>query len=213
VDQEVPIIHEDPLGIFVALDADWQFADLFQFLINLVAGGVPLAGVGDGADDEEISEGRYISKVEDPQVGGFFGFSGFGRKEPIRLFVGRLRFSGMISGEAGQTVSTVPPGPSVLHRRRMRPGSVPRREFCCETRQTTRPVRTTRAFRRQRSAGSRLRRVVGGANSFSVKVAYASGSVSSSAYLTTTSARKWPLTNSMDSRAPPFCSKSVNSCT
>lgn len=65
MDDEIAVIHENPLGGIIAFDARRQLAGRLQLFSDLVCDGVGLAGVGNRADDEEIGEGGDLAKVED----------------------------------------------------------------------------------------------------------------------------------------------------
>lgn len=63
MDNEVPVIQQDPFGGVIALSADRQLAHLLQLLGNLVRYRVRLTRVRYGANDEKICEGSNFAKV------------------------------------------------------------------------------------------------------------------------------------------------------
>jgi hypothetical protein len=76
VDQEVAVIHQDPLGILISLDADRPLALFFQFLADRIANSLDLARVGSVADDEVVGEGCYSAQIENSNVLCFSRFGG-----------------------------------------------------------------------------------------------------------------------------------------
>ncbi len=56
VHDEVPVVHQDPFRVIVALDADREASEELHPESGLVADRLDLAGVGSRADDEEIGE-------------------------------------------------------------------------------------------------------------------------------------------------------------
>jgi len=60
---EVGIVHQDPLSVFVTFHADWKFAPLFNPEVNLVTDGLVLSDIRAGADDEEISKTGYLAQI------------------------------------------------------------------------------------------------------------------------------------------------------
>jgi hypothetical protein len=85
VDEEVAIVGEDPLGLFVAFDADGQFAGvLLELEADFIGDGLDLAGIGAGADDEEIGERCDAGEIEDQDFGGLFRFGRADGGEPGR---------------------------------------------------------------------------------------------------------------------------------
>ncbi len=74
MDQEVPIIHQNPIRLFVPFRADREFTECFELAVNLVADGLPLPGIACGTDYKEVGERGDVPEVEHAKVGGFFRF-------------------------------------------------------------------------------------------------------------------------------------------
>ena len=85
VDQKIAVIHEDPLSRMVAFDADGPFTLFLQLFFDLVRDGLSLAGIGNGADDEEIGKRSDWPEIEDQQVCSFFGFRSFRGHAPVEI--------------------------------------------------------------------------------------------------------------------------------
>ena len=68
MDDEVPVIKQDPLAGLVTLRAHRQFAYFFQLLVNLIGDGLGLARVRRRADQEEIRKGSDFPQVKDTDV-------------------------------------------------------------------------------------------------------------------------------------------------
>ena len=95
----IAVVHEDPVGVIVAFDAQRHFTSLFQLDSDLVADGLALAWVRSGADDEVVGEGGEFPKVEDPDIGRFLGFRGPDGSQPCQGFSReaiRRRFRGEV---------------------------------------------------------------------------------------------------------------------
>ena len=56
MENEVAVVHEDPLGAVVTFNTQWQFTGSFHPQMNLVTYGLILADVGAGTDNEVIGE-------------------------------------------------------------------------------------------------------------------------------------------------------------
>lgn len=91
MDQEVAVIHQNPIGLFVAFRADREFAECFKLAVNFVAYGLTLPGIACGTDDKEVSEGGDLSQVENAEVSSFFGFGGPNSGRPVAAFAFGLR--------------------------------------------------------------------------------------------------------------------------
>ncbi len=91
MDQEVAVIHQDPIRLFVSFRADREFAKRFELAVNFVAYGLPLPGIAGGADHKEVSEGGDLSQVEHAEISGFFGFGCPNSGRPVAAFVFGLR--------------------------------------------------------------------------------------------------------------------------
>jgi hypothetical protein len=76
VDDEIPVVHKNPLGVVVAFDAVRPFAGFCQFVANGVADRLDLSRVGSAADNEEVGKRRNLAKVEDADRRGLFRFGG-----------------------------------------------------------------------------------------------------------------------------------------
>ncbi len=62
--QKVAVVHQDPLRRLVSFNADRQLANLLKAFLNLIADGMPLPRVRNGADYEVIREGCNLAKIE-----------------------------------------------------------------------------------------------------------------------------------------------------
>ncbi len=75
MDQQVAVIRQHPFGLVVPLHADRQLARLmFQPEPDVVADGLHLPLIGARADHEIVGKGGDAGQIEDPDIGGFFGF-------------------------------------------------------------------------------------------------------------------------------------------
>ena len=82
MNQVVPIVHQDPIRIGVALHAGWPFAQFFQLDLDFIADGLDLPAVGTGRDNEEVSEGGNLAQVQNTDIKGLFALRGFYRGAP-----------------------------------------------------------------------------------------------------------------------------------
>jgi len=73
MDQEITIIHEDPIRRLIAFGADGLVTQHGELFANLISDGIILSGVCSGTNDEEIRKTGYLRNVEDFDVEGFFG--------------------------------------------------------------------------------------------------------------------------------------------
>ncbi len=64
MNQEISIIHENPLAVLVALDTCRQLAQLSYSLVDFVANGASLPGISDRTDHKKVSERRDRAKIE-----------------------------------------------------------------------------------------------------------------------------------------------------
>lgn len=87
MDDEVSIVHQNPLGRVIPFHTDRQFSRLFQLLSNFIGNRMALPCIGDGTDQEKISERSDFSKIENPQVESFLGFGCARGNQPIRKFL------------------------------------------------------------------------------------------------------------------------------
>jgi hypothetical protein len=66
--QKIAVVHQDPLGVLVALDAEGPLADLNEVFPNGIADRLNLAGVRSVTNDETVGEGSDLAKVENTNV-------------------------------------------------------------------------------------------------------------------------------------------------
>lgn len=94
MDQKVPIIRQNPLGLGVAFQADGMLAQFLQLNSDLIGYSLYLLRVRAGTDDEIVGERGDGGEIQDLNVGGFFGFGSLYRYKPggLRKFFGRLFF-------------------------------------------------------------------------------------------------------------------------
>jgi hypothetical protein len=69
---EVAVVQQDPLGIFVAFQADWQLTLLFDLEMNFVGDCLILTGIGSGTDDEVVCETGNLPEVQNNDVERLF---------------------------------------------------------------------------------------------------------------------------------------------
>jgi len=69
--QKVAVVHENPLGILVTLDAQRALADINEVLPDGIADGLDLAGVRSVADDETVGEGCDLAEVQNADILSF----------------------------------------------------------------------------------------------------------------------------------------------
>jgi hypothetical protein len=71
VHQKIAVIHQDPFGVLVALDAERTFTDIEEVLPDSVADGLDLTGIRSVADDETVGEGRDLAEVQNANILSF----------------------------------------------------------------------------------------------------------------------------------------------
>ena len=77
MDNQVSVVRQHPLCLVVPFQAVRQFVCLlFDAQADFVADSLDLALVVASADDEVIGKTGDAGEVEDPDIGGFFGFGG-----------------------------------------------------------------------------------------------------------------------------------------
>ena len=64
MDQEISVIHEDPLSCVVTLDTYRPFTPVLEHQLNFVAGCLTLADIRNRTDDKVISKGGYSLQVQ-----------------------------------------------------------------------------------------------------------------------------------------------------
>ena len=84
MNQNVSVIHQNPLSGVVTFDADWPFPYFLQSRFHFVADCLTLPRIADRADYEEISKRGDRSQVENSDIRGLFGFSGLRSQLPGR---------------------------------------------------------------------------------------------------------------------------------
>jgi hypothetical protein len=97
MDDEVSIVHQNPLGCVVAFHTDRQFSRFLELLSNFIGNCVALPRIGNGTDQEVVCKGSDFSKIENPQVQSFLGFGCARGDQPVRKFLRgecRLRLYG-----------------------------------------------------------------------------------------------------------------------
>jgi len=57
MDDEVAVVHQDPLGVLIPFHADRQIPAVLELEVNFVRNGLVLPDIRTGADDEIIGEG------------------------------------------------------------------------------------------------------------------------------------------------------------
>jgi hypothetical protein len=73
VDNEIAVIHQDPLGVVISFDTDGQVAALLEPEMDFIGDRLILADVGAGTDDEMVGEAGDITQIENNNVQSFFG--------------------------------------------------------------------------------------------------------------------------------------------
>jgi hypothetical protein len=73
VNDEVAVVLENPLGVFVAFDADRKLALLLQFQVNFIADGLILPRAAAGTDQEVVGKSGDFLKIEDDNLLRFLG--------------------------------------------------------------------------------------------------------------------------------------------
>lgn len=91
MDQEVTVIHQDPIRLFVPFRADRKLAKRFKLAVNFVAYGLRLPRIAGRADNEEISEGCDLPEVKYAEISGFLGVGRPDGGRPVAAFVFGLR--------------------------------------------------------------------------------------------------------------------------
>lgn len=79
MDHEVAVVDQNPLGVFVTLQAGGVFAVALELLGDFVADGLDLARVGAGGDEEIVGEGGCLADVQNGNVTCLLRFSGVNR--------------------------------------------------------------------------------------------------------------------------------------
>jgi hypothetical protein len=83
MDNEISVVQQDPLRDIIAFGAERKLAQFLQLLGDFICYCVRLARVSDGADDEKLCKGSNFTKIKDPKINGFFGFSGANGRKPV----------------------------------------------------------------------------------------------------------------------------------
>lgn len=68
VDDDVAVVHQDPVGGLVALDLLHIAACLVELFLHVVHHGLHLVGVASAADDEVVCQHRYVLDIDDPDI-------------------------------------------------------------------------------------------------------------------------------------------------
>ena len=77
MDDEVHVIEQDPVGLFVALGVGDAEAEGFEALVDGVGDGLDLARVGSAAHDEVVGESsRIFFEFENGDIVGLFVLTG-----------------------------------------------------------------------------------------------------------------------------------------
>ena len=84
MDDEVSVVHQNPLRCIIAFHTDRQLSRLLQLLSNFIGNRVALPWIGNGTDQEVVSERGDFSKIENPQVESFLGFGCAYGDQPVR---------------------------------------------------------------------------------------------------------------------------------
>jgi hypothetical protein len=85
VHQKIAVIHEDPFGVLVALDAERTFTDSDEVLPDGIADGLDLTGIRSVADDEAVGEGSDLAEVQNANILSFLRCRGVGSGDPSLL--------------------------------------------------------------------------------------------------------------------------------
>jgi len=95
MDQEVAVIAQHPLALFIAFDARRQFSAPFELLADLVGDGLILARVRTRADHKIIGETGDAGEVQNSDVGCLLFLGGPNRDAPpgFGLMSGSSTFS------------------------------------------------------------------------------------------------------------------------
>ena len=86
MDDEIPVIAENPFTLIVAFEAVREVADLLQIPMNGVGNGLILAGIGTRTDHEVIGEGGDAREIEHQDVRCLSGLCGPNGEKPAGLF-------------------------------------------------------------------------------------------------------------------------------
>ena len=85
MDDEVPVVTQNPLALIVTFNTVGQIADLFQGQMNAIRNGLVLPGIGARADHEIIGKSRDFRQVKDCNIFRLFSLRGSNRKQPAGL--------------------------------------------------------------------------------------------------------------------------------
>ena len=72
MDQIIPVIEQNPLGILIALDAIRVLAKLFELDLDFVRNRLNLPGVSATGDHEKVGKSGDFAEVENPDILGLF---------------------------------------------------------------------------------------------------------------------------------------------
>jgi hypothetical protein len=83
MDDKVAVILEDPLGVFVPLDADRQLAPVFQPEVDFVTDRLILPAVVARANQKIVGEGGDLAEIENDNVLGLLGLGRPNCSKPV----------------------------------------------------------------------------------------------------------------------------------
>ena len=64
MDDEVSIIHQDPLRSVIPFDTYWKLAYAFQLLADFIRDRLALSRICDRAQDEEVRKRRHFPEIQ-----------------------------------------------------------------------------------------------------------------------------------------------------
>lgn len=85
MNDQIPIIHQDPFGVVVAFDADGEFASRFYLKVDFVADSLILPYVVSGTNQEVIRETGDLFQIEDYEILCFLRLCCPDGREPSRF--------------------------------------------------------------------------------------------------------------------------------
>lgn len=90
VDQEIPVIHQDPVRIGVSFDTQGKLPGIFETVLDLVGDSLDLARVGPAADHKGVDKTGDPAQVQNPDVPGLLIVSSLRGLLPQGSFGGSL---------------------------------------------------------------------------------------------------------------------------
>lgn len=85
VDDEIAVVLENPLGVFVTFDADRELTLVLQLQVDFIADGLILPRAAAGTDQEVVGKGGDFLKIEDNDLLRFLRLRRANCCKPIRF--------------------------------------------------------------------------------------------------------------------------------